>query len=232
MKAQFNVTKDEKKQLIAFISERIGSEPTYNRVPKCSYTIGGFELDKNACLNWDEDTDAADLLDAIKAAGFEFELDGRVTKKPKFIIPEPVDDEPKISGVEISLPKENFDEESLENLKRIIEGKGELIKRAFECESLDLKLEDEKIIFPWFKSATSTAIKAYTEFVAALGQMAVTQKRISVKPKDIVNEKYEFRCFLLRLGFIGDEYKETRKVLLSNLSGSAAFKSGQKGVRV
>ena len=79
MKAQFNVTKDEKKQLIAFISEQIGSEPTYNRVPKCSYTIGGFELDKNACLNWDEDTDAADLLDAIKASGFEFEKLSTIT---------------------------------------------------------------------------------------------------------------------------------------------------------
>ncbi len=231
MKAQFNLTKDEKKQLVALISEHTGIEAVYNKVPRCSYTVGPYELDRNAALNW-EDADAADLLDAIKAAGFEFELDGKVTKKPKLVIPEPVDNDPKVDGIEISLLRENFDDESLENLRRIIEGKGELIKRAFECESLDLRLEDEKIIFPWFKAGTSMAIKAYTEFVAALGQMAITQKRISVKPKDIINEKYEFRCFLLRLGFIGDEYKETRKVLLSNLSGSAAFKSGQKGVRV
>lgn len=42
------------------------------------------------------------------------------------------------------------------------------------------------------------------------------------------NEKYAFRCFLLRLGFIGDEYKADRKVLLKNLSGSSAFKDGAK----
>ncbi len=231
MKAQFNLTKEEKKQLVNLISKETGSEAVYNRVPKCSYTIGDYEVDKNACLNWDDDTDAADLLEAIKAAGFEFELYGTVTKKLEPKIPDPVDDDPKISGVEIALPLESFDDEKLENLKRIIEGKGELIKRAFECGCLDLRIEDDKIVFPWFKAATSNAIKAYTEFVSALGQMALTQKRISVKPKAIVNEKYEFRCFLLRLGFIGDEYKETRKVLLSNLSGSAAFKSGQKGVR-
>lgn len=38
------------------------------------------------------------------------------------------------------------------------------------------------------------------------------------------NEKYAFRCFLLRLGFIGQEYKTTRKVLMKNLEGNAAWK--------
>lgn len=38
------------------------------------------------------------------------------------------------------------------------------------------------------------------------------------------NDKYAFRCFLLRLGFIGDEYKIARKVLLKNLTGNSAFR--------
>ena len=42
------------------------------------------------------------------------------------------------------------------------------------------------------------------------------------------NEKYAFRCFLLRLGLIGNEYKVTRKILMKNLSGNASFKSGHK----
>ena len=41
------------------------------------------------------------------------------------------------------------------------------------------------------------------------------------------NEKYAFRCFLLRLGFIGEEYKVERKILLKNLTGSSAFKNGE-----
>lgn len=41
------------------------------------------------------------------------------------------------------------------------------------------------------------------------------------------NEKYAFRCFLLRLGLIGAEHKQTRKILLRNLTGSSAFKAGQ-----
>ena len=39
-------------------------------------------------------------------------------------------------------------------------------------------------------------------------------------------EKYAFRCFLLRLGFIGNEYKAERKILLKNLSGNSSWKNG------
>ena len=56
--------------------------------------------------------------------------------------------------------------------------------------------------------------------------MAIRQKRINQTKKEIVNEKYEFRCFLLRLGMIGDEFKAERKILLKNLTGSSAFRNG------
>ena len=49
----------------------------------------------------------------------------------------------------------------------------------------------------------------------------------SVQEREVENEKYAFRCFLLRLGFIGEEYKVERKILLKNLTGSSAFKNGE-----
>ena len=57
--------------------------------------------------------------------------------------------------------------------------------------------------------------------------MARTAKRVVAKEKETDNDKYAFRCFLLRLGFIGAEFKIERKILLRNLAGSSAFKSGQ-----
>ena len=71
-------------------------------------------------------------------------------------------------------------------------------------------------------------MKAYTHFIAAICDMARNQKRVTAKEKPADNEKYAFRCFLLRLGFIGTEYKEERKILLKNLSGSSAFKNGER----
>ena len=55
-----------------------------------------------------------------------------------------------------------------------------------------------------------------------------SQVSVTAKEKETDNPKYAFRCFLLRLGFIGDEYKADRKILLRNLSGSSAFRTGKK----
>lgn len=95
-----------------------------------------------------------------------------------------------------------------------------------EAEETGLTKED-RIAFPWFQELPSPEeIKAYSHFIAALCEMALKQKRITTKEKPVDNEKYAFRCFLIRLGFIGAEYKSARKILLKNLSGSSAFKNG------
>jgi hypothetical protein len=57
-------------------------------------------------------------------------------------------------------------------------------------------------------------VKAYTHFIAALCKLSKDQKRVSATEKEVDNEKYAFRCFLLRLGFIGNDYKAERKILL------------------
>ena len=69
-------------------------------------------------------------------------------------------------------------------------------------------------------------MNAYDTFICKLCEMARNQSRVNSSEKPIENEKYAFRCFLLRLGFIGTEYKTARKILLKNLSGSSAFKNG------
>ena len=71
-------------------------------------------------------------------------------------------------------------------------------------------------------------IADYTQFISRLCDMARDAKRVSSKPTETDNDKYAFRCFLLRLGFIGEIYKTDRKILLKNLNGSSAFKSGAK----
>lgn len=132
-------------------------------------------------------------------------------------------------GLVIEMPRASFTDAALENLKRLVDSKDNLIKKALGTETLELEITDEKVRFPWFEDGTDPdAVKAYTHFIAALCEMARVQKRVTAKEKETDNEKYAFRCFLLRLGFIGAEYKEERKILLKNLSGSSAFKTGQK----
>lgn len=142
-------------------------------------------------------------------------------------VPEPYED----IGLVIEMPRSSFTDTALDNLKRLVESKSNLIKKALGTETLELEITDDKVGFPWFEDATNPdAVKAYTHFVASLCEMARVQKRVTAKEKETDNDKYAFRCFLLRLGFIGAAYKEERKILLRNLTGSSAFKTPKSEV--
>lgn len=70
-------------------------------------------------------------------------------------------------------------------------------------------------------------VKAYVQFCLAVSHQAITQKCASAKPTVSDNEKYTFRCWLLRMGLIGDEFKTCRKFMLENLDGDIAWRYGQ-----
>ena len=132
-------------------------------------------------------------------------------------------------SLSISLPRTLFTETSLKNLDALLLSKGRLIRHAFDIREATYTLNDDRITFAWLRGTiTDETAKAYAEFISKLCLMARTQKRVTAKEKIVDNEKYAFRCFLLRLGMIGSAYKESRKILLQNLTGSSAFKSGHR----
>ena len=228
MKYQF--TDCDRKTLVAAIGEILRIQPVYQGVPSFAYTIGGFEVDKQGTLIVSEataETVVATLLEDLLLKGFTFEKAEIQTE-----IQTEVETQTDILDddiLTIEIPKDGFTDKSMTNLENLITGKGELIKKALGIEALPIEQSEDTISFPWFKADSEPeAILAYTQFIAAICEMAKTQKRISSTAKVVENEKYAFRCFLLRLGFIGEDYKTTRKILLSKLSGSAAFKSGHQ----
>ncbi|MBI2392800.1 MAG: amidoligase family protein [Deltaproteobacteria bacterium] len=72
-------------------------------------------------------------------------------------------------------------------------------------------------------------VKAYVQFVLALARKALSARAASSRkrPFDPATAKYDFRVFLLHLGFIGRDYKNTRDHLTKHLQGSAAWKHGR-----
>ena len=136
---------------------------------------------------------------------------------------------PDRHSLSISLPRSLFTETALQNLDALLLSKGRLIRHAFDIREATYTLTDDRITFAWLHGTiTDETAKAYAEFISKLCLMARTQKRVTAKEKIVDNEKYAFRCFLLRLGMIGSAYKESRKILLQNLTGSSAFKSGHR----
>ena len=216
----------DRNALVAAIGEILEIQPVYQGVPSFAYTIGDFEVDKHGTLIVAEATAARvddALLEALRLSGFTYVKEEIQTENQ--IQTDTENDDVLI----IEMPKEGFTDEAVTNLQNLIKSKGELIKKALGIEALPVEMSEDSISFPWFKAdAEPEAIQAYTQFIAAICEMAKTQKRIVAAAKPVDNEKYAFRCFLLRLGFIGEDYKITRKILLSKLSGSAPFKSGKK----
>ncbi len=208
MTIKFNCTGAERKKLVQAISEIIGLSAEYQYMPTCAYNIGTMTVDKKGTLHCEDGTNIDGLLQELRKRGF---------------ITETENDNHRLT---ISFPKEILNEQTLSNLDRILENKGTLIKHALQTDSLEYTVTETEVQFPWFSVNDSEDADAYSRFITALIDMAKNQKRINNKPDTSDNEKYTFRCFLLRLGFIGGEFKGVRKVLLRNLSGSSAFRHG------
>ena len=220
MKINYNVTGNERKNLVKLISEITEVPSKYLGVPSCAYQVGPYHIGKDGELTFDTEvttTELKHLIENLANAGFEAET-GELDS---------AEAEPEETGLIIQIPKDSLSDEDLKKLAKLLEAKGNLIKKALNVDALPIETDDERISFPWFsKLPNPDEIKAYSEFITKLCEMAKTQKRITVKEKEVDNEKYAFRCFLLRLGFIGEEFKTHRKLLLQNLSGSSAFKGG------
>jgi hypothetical protein len=211
MEIQFNCTGDERKVLVKDIGEILNIKPIYMGAPSFAFDIDGFVVDKNGTLTFEEQkVDTVDrLLGELKKLGFIFEVPHET--------------------LTIEVLKEGFSETALSNLQRIVESKGSLIKKVLGTDNLPVEQTEETIRFPWFPSnAFPEDFKAYTHLIAALCEMAKTQHRVSMSAKPVDNKKYAFRCFLMRLGFIGSEYKDERKLLLAPLSGNSAFLGGKE----
>ena len=227
MTIKYNRTGADRKPLIAAIASITGAEAKYLGAPSFAYQVDYFTIDRNGTITFDDRADSDEvenLVERLASMGFEAEPVERETSTGA---------EPPAAhdGLTIQMPADSFTPEALNNLHSLIAAKGRLIRKALGVDLLPVQVEADTVSFPWFSGeATAEEVKAYTHLIAALCDMARNQKRITAREKDTDNDKYAFRCFLLRLGFIGAEYKEERKILLRNLTGSSAFKSGGKAV--
>jgi len=228
MQVKYNVTGARRKELVKVISETTGAKAEYKFMPTCNYEIAYFTVTKDGTLEFDDRADSEEVeqvLEAIAAAGFECETqDGVDTEVEE--VSETADNAPQgeTTGLTVEIP---LDKVSVGNLTNLLDSKGTLIKKALGTEDIRFEIKDDRIAFPWFKELPDAdSVKAYTHFIAAICKMSREQSRVNSTEKDVANEKYAFRCFLLRLGFIGADYKTERKILLKNLSGNSSWKNG------
>ena len=232
MTIHFNVPGKDRKNLAQTIGTWLGREVKYAGAPTFAYDVDYFRIDRDGNLTFDDRADSEvieRLLEHLYDEGFESDISAAAEKLAAAPSIDSIED---IDSVTLSFPDTGFDESAFERLTALCEAKKGLITKAFDAISTEVNWNkgEHTIQFPWFKldlSAKEDEKLACILFLNKLMSFAKEAKRVTAKEKDTDNEKYAFRCFLLRLGFIGDEFKGARKILLSRLSGSSAFKSGK-----
>ena len=207
MTIEFHLTGETRKTLVNTISEIIGIQAVYQFMPTCAYKIGEcYTVTKEGDLEISDSADSKEteyLMEELKNRGYDIPTENRLT---------------------VQMPADFFDEHTLGNLQQICENKATLFKAAFQTDSLDIIPSDEKVEFPWFKVEQDGDADACCTFISMLCEFAKNQSRINRKPDTSDNPKYTMRCFLIRLGMVGAEFKTARKVILRNLTGNSAFR--------
>ena len=207
MTIAFHLTGEKRKALVNTISEIIGIQAVYQFMPTCAYKIGEYyTVTKEGNLEISDSADSKEtehLTEELKKRGYDIPTENRLT---------------------IQMPADFFDEHTLSNLRQICENKAALFQAAFQTDSLDIISSDEKVEFPWFKVEQDGDADAYCTFISMLCEFAKNQSRINRKPDTSDNPNYTMRCFLIRLGMVGAEFKAARKAILRNLTGNSAFR--------
>ena len=212
MTIEFHLTGEKRKALVKAISEILEIPAEYQYMPTCAYKIGEcYTVTKEGNLEISDSADSKEtehLMEELKKRGYDV----------------PDTTEPESTKLTVQMPADFFTEHTLSNLRQICENKATLFKAAFQTDSLDIIPSDEKVEFPWFKVEQDGDADACCTFISMLCEFAKNQSRINRKPDTSDNPKYTMRCFLIRLGMVGAEFKAARKVILRHLSGNSAFR--------
>ena len=206
MKKALNWTGAKCKALVDAIAERM---PVFQKAPTFAYANHNCAVEESGTFAFEAQT-GAESAEPLPAS-----------VEPGEAITE--DDTP--DALSIEMPVDGFSDIALSNLEKLVASKAPLIKKSIGADDLPIVQQGDRLCFPWFRADSSAdEVDAYTRLIHALCEMAKTQKRVTATVRPVESEKFAFRTFLVRLGFIGPEFASARKILLANLPGNGSFK--------
>ncbi len=219
MKISYGVTGDKRKALVGAVSQELNVPTKYLGAPTFAYEVGSYHIDKNGTLTGKNDRA---LVDNLQGLHYFIPVEAEYASTEA--------QAGETDRLVVDIPLTGFAPEKLDNLFKLVNAKAPLLKAALGTDDLPIQQvgeDDGKLRFPWFKGKLSIeAVPAYTLLISKICEAAREKKRVTAKECTTDNPKYAMRCWLLSLGFIGDEYKAARKILLSKLEGDSAFRYG------
>jgi hypothetical protein len=222
MKAQFSQKMTgERKAVMQGVAAATGAGVRYQGAPSFAYEAGCWHIDRAGVLT----SPVFDMGGGGPA--FSAGLMGDLGKRGF-----------AAEGVlSVTIFPDEYDPAHLQNIRAILSGKATLLQHALGIDKRPdaaLAVGDALtnpgpgggFVFPFYPpGVTAEGILAALQFSKCVYFQAAAQERVRTKDALVENEKYAMRCFLLRIGMIGDAYAATRKELLRRLSGNSSFKT-------
>ena len=239
MQIKYHLEGRERKALLAGIREILQDTPKYMGPPTFSFEIGPYTIDRHGTLDCPDHLDSKQVDMLIR----ELERDGFVGEQigePVKLIEQKMSEMPKqeivtprlesLDRLSVEMPQDGMTPTAMDNLRRLVASKETLLKKALGTDSLPITEHADRIEFGWFRPTDDQAeINAYSQLVLGLCELARTQKRVLASERLVESDRYTLRCLLLRIGFIGDGFKTSRKILLRNLEGSTSYAKPKAG---
>ena len=233
MQIKYHLEGSERKALLAVMREILQDTPKYMGPPTFSFEVGPYTIDRHGTLDCPDHLDSTQIAMLIR----ELERDGYVGERidePAKPAEQQIMEMPRkeivtptlnnLDRLSVEMPRDGMTPTAMENLRRLVASKATLLKKALVTDILPITEHADRIEFGWFRPTDDQVeIAAYYQLVQGLCDLARTQKRVLAAERPVENDRYAFRCQLLRLGFIGPEFKDSRRVLLRNLSGNASY---------
>ena len=243
-----------RREMVQAISERLGSQAVYLRIPTCAYRIGGLTVERDGSIISDDDALLEALRPMLIERGWLTDAEASVTKT------EPTEQDSEITQMELSFPVEDWTVPQLKNFLHTLYSNQHILRRMMQSDALYIDRQmmerlDEAQTLADLEARLADGLatgllkgcriqdggftletvqddrdpvrwQVYATLLCAILEHAKAAKRVFLRADaDPVNEKYRANSFLMRLGFGGPEHKPLRRVLLGHLNGYAAFRS-------
>lgn len=238
--------KMERKEIVKILGEHFGVKPRYLGVPSCAYQIkaeGGeeFIIDREGKIKNSEGIEfeferlingpgEEPLKEEITAKDISFPIDGHtgvtlrnlvnMISSKQSLIKKALGIEKDIVTAEFVEAINNVSLATIEDFKIVADEIG-----IEKIPGLEFNFEKRVLTFGFIKTFEDRKIANL--FAKALNESALKLKQSSPKPTETDNEKFTFRTWLMRLGFVGADYKKAREVMLRDLQGNGAFRKGK-----
>jgi len=220
MKITYKLEPPERRALVKAIALQTELKAVYLGMPSAAYQIGGWHIDKAGTITG---PDNRELIAALRDRYSFLPASEEYSTPAGGAAPEAEPDRPQPDRLTIEVPiDENWSLAKMANLEKLIASRKTLLKKVLGADALPIEQTENSLKFEWFPLDENVMV--YSQLVSALVRTAAEAARVTAKEQqDCASEKFRMRTMLLKLGFIGPEFQQARKILTQGLSGNGSY---------